>query len=106
MVTEEHQVATGTKEAVRLADPGRRFTPDRRTVLADREVERTVWLGNILGVAVHPFDAVESMGIAQASRRHQLGLGVVDGVHRRAATPHPRRHVAGPTAEFDGPLPG
>src|SRR4249919_152282 len=96
MVAEEHELAAATKQPVRLADPGHRFTPDRRTVLADREVERAVWLGDRLGVAMYPFDVVESVEIAQAPRRGQLGLGVVDGVHRRAPTPHPRRHITGP----------
>src|SRR5215217_3806725 len=48
MVAEEHELAAGTKQPMRLADPGHRFTPDRRTVLADREVERAVWLGDRL----------------------------------------------------------
>jgi hypothetical protein len=87
MVAEEHELAAGTKQPVRLADPGHRFTPDRRTVLADREVERAVWLGDRLGVAMYAFDVVESVEIAQAppvaNWASELSMAYTDAPRRR-----------------------
>jgi len=105
VVAEKHEVAAGPQQPVHLADPGGRFTPDRRAALADREVERTVRLGDRLRIAMHPCDVVESMPLAEAPGRGQLGVGVVDRVHGRAAPPHPCRHITGSTAEFDRPQP-
>jgi len=58
MIAEEHELATGSQQTVRLANPGGGLTPDRRAVLADREIERAVRLGDRLRIAMHPDDVV------------------------------------------------
>jgi hypothetical protein len=88
---------------VGFGNPDVRIAPDRRPVLADREVETAVGLVDDLGVAVDPLDVVEAVCSGEPTGGGQLRLGVVDGVHRRAPAPHPRADVAGSAAEFDRP---
>ena len=96
MVAEEHELAAGTEQPVRspIQAIGSHQIAAPYSLIA-KSNELSGW-ATVSGVAVYPFDVVESVEIAQAPRRGQLGLGVVDGVHRRAPTPHRRRHITGP----------
>jgi len=106
MVTEEHQAPARPQEPMRLGNPQVRVAPDRCAVLADREVERGVGLRHRFGVAVHPLDVVDAVFDSEPAGGGELFGRVVDGVHPRASSLHPRRHVAGPAPEFDRSLTG
>lgn len=83
-----------------FGDPGVGVTPDGGSVLADREVERRVGIGDVLGRRLDQgeVDAVvsgESAGGAELFGRD------VHSHHSGAAASHPRRHVARAASQLD-----
>ena len=104
-VDEEDEVAARPQQASGLGDPTLGLAPDRGAVLGERQVERRVWQGHVLGASLDERELDPKLLLALTCRR-KLRRSDVDANRTRSAPRQPGREVRRPTAELDHVLTG
>src|SRR3989442_12705076 len=104
-VAQEHELATGPKEACRFWDPLVRVAPDRRAVLGYREIERCVAKAGRFGVRLDQLET-ETEILGEPPRYAELCRSEFDAHHApRAAALQPGGDVRRAAAQLDDVLP-